>query len=81
MQWFIETGAGLKENILHFNGHKVHLDTNEKWSVEDCMMISEVQEDDIEEEMCWELSKSQEKKEEVKPEIKLTSDEMKQFKK
>ena len=83
MPWFLETGAGLypKENILHFNGEKVHLDTPEKWT-EECVYLTELDDEEIEDEMCWDLTKCTDKNiEVVKSEMKLKKDQMEQFNK
>ena len=80
MPWFIQTGAGLypKENILHFNGHKIHLNCD-NWTEQDCILLTELEDEEIEEDMCWDLARMQDRTVEVKAEMVLNKEQLTKF--
>jgi hypothetical protein len=82
LPWFIKTGAGLypKENILHFSGQNVYLDVPTYRPVTSSVFLTEIEDEEIEDEMCWPLRKENHQTLEIKPEIKLDSKDLRKFK-
>ncbi len=75
----LKTGAGIypKHNILHFNRQNVYLD-NHNYSNEvqmGAVYLTELGDEEIEDEMCWELSKPKKQKLELSTQITLNKEQ------